>query len=154
MENISSIIQKKAEKHGNSKESLLPIMQEIIKQKNYISENDIVEVANVLDMSAAEIYGTTSFYTFLDTEKRGKYVIRVCKSIIAVMKGKDGIIKTIQDILHINVGETTSDNMFTLLETNDIGWSDKEPSMMINDKVYTELTPEKTNDIIKSYMNT
>ncbi len=154
MENISSIIQKKAEKHGNSKESLLPIMQEIIKQKNYISENDIVEVANVLDMSAAEIYGTTSFYTFLDTEKRGKYVIRVCKSIIAVMKGKDGIIKTIQDILHINVGETTSDNMFTLWETNDIGWSDKEPSMMINDKVYTELTPEKTNDIIKSYMNT
>ena len=55
-------------------------------------------------------------------------------------------------MLKINVGETTKDNMFTLLETNDIGMSDKEPSMMINDEVYTDLTPEKVTSILKSIM--
>jgi NADH-quinone oxidoreductase subunit E len=150
---MKTLIQEIVKKHGNSRESLLPVLQEIVKKNSYITDEDIVEIANALDMSAAEIYGTASFYSFLDTEKRGKYVIRVCKSIIAVMKGKEQIVNTIQDILNIKLGETTHDNMFTLLETNDIGWSDREPSMLINDKVYTDLTPEKTNEIIQSYIS-
>jgi NADH-quinone oxidoreductase subunit E len=147
------IIKTLSEKYGKNRENLMPILQEIVEEKNHITDEDVIEVANALDLSAAEIYGTASFYTFLDTKKNGKYIIRVCKSIIAVMKGKDDIIKTLQDILRIKVGETTSDNMFTLLEVNDIGWSDKEPSMMINDKVYTELTPKKVTEIIQSYLN-
>ncbi|MCD4794552.1 MAG: NAD(P)H-dependent oxidoreductase subunit E [Bacteroidales bacterium] len=147
-----TIVQELVKKHGNNRESLIPVLQGIVEKNNYITDEDIIEIANVLDVSAGEIYGTTSFYTFLDTEKRGKYVIRVCKSIIAVMKGKAEIIKTIENILNIKVGETTPDNKFSLLEANDIGWSDKEPSMLINDKVYTELTPEKTTEIIESYL--
>ncbi len=153
MVQTKTLIQEIADKYGNSRESLLPVLQEIVKRNNYVTNDDIIEIANTLDVSAAEIYGTASFYSFLDTEKRGKYVIRVCKSIIAVMKGKDQIVKTLEDILQVKMGQTTDDKMFTLLETNDIGWSDKEPSMMINDKVYTELTPEKTNEIIQSYLN-
>ena len=143
MVQTKTLIQEIADKYGNSRESLLPVLQEIVKRNNYVTNDDIIEIANTLDVSAAEIYGTASFYSFLDTEKRGKYVIRVCKSIIAVMKGKDQIVKTLEDILQVKMGQTTDDKMFTLLETNDIGWSDKEPSMMINDKVYTELTPDE-----------
>ncbi|MFA7401980.1 MAG: NAD(P)H-dependent oxidoreductase subunit E, partial [Bacteroidales bacterium] len=91
------------------------------------------------------------FYSFLDTEPRGKYVIRVCKSIIAEMKGKKEIIKTLENLLKIKVGQTTPDNLFSLLETNDIGWSDQEPSMLINEKPYTNLTPEKAISIINEY---
>lgn len=146
------LVRKIAAKYDNSKESLLPILQEIVSRNRYITDNDIVDIANVLDLSSAEIYGTASFFTFLDTKKRGKYVIRVCRSIIAVMKGKQGIVNTISDMLKIKVGETTHDGMFTLLEANDIGWSDQEPSMLVNDDVYTNLTPEKTVEIIKLYM--
>ena len=153
MVQMKTLIQEIVKKHGNSRESLLPVLQKIVEKNSYVTDEDVVEIANALDMSAAEIYGTASFYSFLDIEKRGKYVIRVCKSIIAVMKGKEQIVNTIQDILNIKLGETTHDNMFTLLETNDIGWSDREPSMLINDKVYTDLTPEKTNEIIQSYIS-
>ncbi|MBN1340168.1 MAG: NAD(P)H-dependent oxidoreductase subunit E [Bacteroidales bacterium] len=153
MVQTKTFIQDLTGKYGRSRESLIPILQGIVEQKNFITDADIIEVANTLDLSAAEIYGTASFYTFLETKKQGKYVIRVCKSIIAVMKGKDEIIRTLQEILHIKVGETTHDNMFTLLEVNDIGWSDKEPSMMINDKVYTDLTPKKVSEIIQTYLN-
>ncbi len=153
MVEIKTLIKEVAGKYSNSKESIMPVLQAIINEKNYLSESDITAVAEELDISAAEVYGTASFYTFLDLKKRGKYLIRVCKSIIAVMKGKDEVIKTIEKVLGITPGETTPDGMFTLLETNDIGWSDKEPSMMINDKVYTDLTPEKTSEIIMSYLN-
>ena len=153
MNQTKTQIREIAKKHGKSRDSLMPVLQEIVNEKNHVSAEDMVEVATVLDLSAAEVYGTASFYSFLDTEKRGKFVIRVCKSIIAEMKGKKEIIKTLEGLLKINVGETTADGMFTLLETNDIGWSDKEPSMLINYTPFTELTPDKVISIIKEYRN-
>ncbi len=144
-------IKKLTRKHGKSRESLIPILQAVVEKENYLSEEAMNEIAKQLDMSTAQVYGTATFYSFLDTEPRGKYVIRVCKSIIAEMKGKKEIIRTLEDLLKIKVGQTTPDNMFSLLETNDIGWSDQEPSMLINDKPYTHLNPEKVISIINQY---
>jgi len=153
MVQTKSIVQEIISRHGKGKESLLPVLQEIVRRNKYVTDQDLVVVAEALDLSAAEVYGTASFYSFLDIQKRGKNVIRLCRSIIAVMKGKDAIAETISDILRIKQGETTPDNMFTFLETNDIGWSDKEPSMLINDDLYTGLNPEKTTEILKAYMS-
>jgi len=69
-----------------------------------------------------------------------------------MMKGKNDILQTLEDMLKIKVGETTPDKMFTLLETNCIGWCHKAPAMLINEIPYTELTPEKVVEILKSYM--
>ena len=139
-------------KHGQKRESLMPILQAIVQKYNYLTDEAMVEVARELDISAAEVYGTASFYTFLDTQVKGKYVIRVCKTITCSMKGKSDIIHTIEEILKIKVGETTSDNQFSLVETNCIGWCHKAPAILINELPYTELTPEKVSEIIKDYM--
>lgn len=130
----------------------MPILQGIVERHNYLTDEAMVEVAKELDISAAEVYGTASFYTFLDTQVRGKYVIRVCKTITCSMKGKGEIIQTLEDMLKIKVGETTADGMFSLLETNCIGWCHKAPAILINDIPYTGLTPEKIVEIIKDYM--
>jgi NADH:ubiquinone oxidoreductase subunit E len=134
------------------KERFEPILQDIVRKYNYLSDEAMVEVATELDISAAEVYGTASFYTFLDTQPRGKNVIRVCKTITCSMKGKNDIINTLEDILKIKVGETTPDKMFTLLETNCIGWCHKAPAILVNDMPYTDLTPETVIDVIKGYM--
>jgi NADH:ubiquinone oxidoreductase subunit E len=68
------------------------------------------------------------------------------------MKGKAEIIQTIEEMLKIKVGETTSDKMFSLLETNCIGWCHKAPAMLINEIPYTELTEERVVEIINDYM--
>ena len=68
------------------------------------------------------------------------------------MKGKSDIIRTLEDILKIKVGETTADKKFSLFETNCIGWCHKAPAILINDMPYTELSKEKVTEIIKSYM--
>jgi len=153
MYQVGNLVKELSEKHGRRRDSLMPILQGIVEKHNYLTDEAMVEVARELDISAAEVYGTASFYTFLDTREMGKYVIRVCKTITCSMKGKIEILHTLEDILKIKVGETTSDKMFSLIETNCIGWCHKAPAILINEIPYTELTPEKVSDIIKGYMH-
>ena len=153
MYHAGNLIKELSEKHGHKRDSLLPILQGIVEKHSYLTDDAMVEVAKALDISAAEVYGTASFYTFLDTIVRGKNIIRVCKTITCSMKGKGDIIHTIEDMLKIRVGETTSDKLFSLIETNCIGWCHKAPAILINDIPYTELTPEKVVEIIKGYMH-
>lgn len=141
-----------ADKHGRERQSLIPILQDLVIDNNYLTDSLMVDVAKELDISSAEVYGTASFYSFLDTEERGKFVIRVCKTISCAMKGKNDIISTITDTLKLKIGETTSDKRFTLLEVNCIGWCHKAPAMLINDTPYTQLTPSKVTEILQEYM--
>lgn len=69
------------------------------------------------------------------------------------MKGKENVLQAIENTLKIKVGQTTADKKFTLKTTNCLGWCHKGPAMLINDEVYTELTPGKAIDIIESYIN-
>ncbi|MFC2100591.1 NAD(P)H-dependent oxidoreductase subunit E, partial [Bacteroidota bacterium] len=125
---------------------------DMIESNHYVTDNELVLVAKELDISAAEVFGTASFYTFIDTVERGKFIIRLCKTITCDMKGKDEIIHAIEDTLKIKLGETTGDKKFSLLPTNCLGWCHKGPAMLINNDVYTELTPQKAIEIIESYM--
>jgi NADH-quinone oxidoreductase subunit E len=152
MYQVGNLVKELSDRHGRARESLMPILQGIVEKYNYLTDEAMVEVARELDISAAEVYGTASFYTFLDTSVRGKYVIRVCKTITCSMKGKSDVIETLEDMLKIKVGETTSDNMFSLIETNCIGWCHKAPAILINEIPYTELSPEKVVEVIKGYM--
>jgi NADH:ubiquinone oxidoreductase subunit E len=152
MEN-EHLIRDLVEKHGRQRTALMPILQGVVDMKNYISDTDMTEIAKELDLSAAQVFGTATFYSFLSTEALGKYVIRVCKTITCDMHGKRLIIKTIEDMLKIKAGETTPNKKFTLLETNCLGWCHEGPAMLINEKPYSGLTPERVHDIISEYMN-
>jgi len=151
--NNNNYIGELVELHGRNRTSLMPILQGVIAKKNYISDQDMTEIAKELDLSAAQVYGTATFYAFLETEPRGQFVIRVCKTITCDMHGKKMIIQTIEDMLKIKVGETTPNKKFTLLETNCLGWCHEGPAMLINEVPYSGLTPEKVHDILSEYMH-
>ena len=153
MAEVKDVVKSLSQKHGKERGSLLPILQGITKTEKYLSAEVMIEVAKELDISTAEVYGTASFYSFLDTEPRGEYIIRVCKTISCDMKGKKQLVKTLEDLLKIKVGETTHNKKFTLLETNCLGWCHKAPAMLINDEVYTELDSMKIRKIIRKYRN-
>lgn len=133
------------------REKLLPILQAVVEKDRYLSESAILKIAEETKIPAADVYGTASFYTFLDTVPRGKYVIRICKTITCAMKGKNQILLALEDFLKVKLGETTPDKLFTILETNCLGWCHKAPAMLVNDDVYTELTPNMVVDILSSY---
>lgn len=151
MTNTDLLVKELVQQHGKTRKSLMPVLQGVVKEERYLSEEAMIAIARELDLSAADVYGTASFYTFLDTQPRGKNVIRVCKTISCHMKGKDEILKTLEDLLKIKVGETTTDKKFTLLTANCLGWCHKGPVMLVNDEVYPELTSQKAIEIIEEY---
>ncbi|NPA35449.1 MAG: NADH-quinone oxidoreductase subunit NuoE [Chlorobi bacterium] len=148
MEDVKQKVKELSLKYGRAEENLLPILQGIVETEGYISEEAMVEVARELDISAAHVYGTTTFYSFLDTRPKGKYVIRVCKTISCMMKGKNEIIRELENVLRIKLGETTHDGLFTLRETNCLGQCHKGPAILLNDVPYTDLTPTKIRKIV------
>ena len=152
MTRIEEFVKAQAEKHGRARSSLMPILQAVVQSERFLSEEAMVAIATELDLSTADVFGTASFYTFLDTVPRGKNIIRVCKTITCHMKGKDAIIATLEDMLKVKLGETTSDGKFSLLQANCLGWCHKGPVMLVNDEIYPEVSPEKAVEIIRGYL--
>ena len=151
MAEIKELVENLTEKYGNKRENLIPVLRGVVQKHNFISDETMVEVARQFDLSAADVYGTASFYAFLDTELRGKHIIKVCKSITCDMKGKNKILAALENELKIKVGETTQDKMFSLIETNCIGLCNQGPAMLVNCNPFTELTPDKVHDIISDF---
>jgi NADH:ubiquinone oxidoreductase subunit E len=151
MSNTDLLVQELVKKHGKTRNSLMAVLQGVVQEERYLSEDAMIAVARELDLAAADVYGTASFYTFLDTIPRGKNIIRVCKTITCHMKGKDDVLLALEDMLKIKVGETTHDKKFTLLSANCLGWCHKGPVMLVNDEIYPDLTPQKAIEIIEEY---
>ena len=151
MTNTEVLIHELVEKHGKTRNALMPVLQGIVARERFLSEDSMIAVARELELSAADVYGTASFYTFLDTKPRGKNIVRVCKTISCHMQGKDAIIKAIEGHLMVKIGETSPDKKFTLLTANCLGWCHKGPVMLINDEVFPSVTPEKAIEIIEEF---
>ena len=97
----NNLIKELVEKYGTDRTSLMPILQGVVLEHNYISDADMTEIARELDLSAAQVFGTATFYSFLDTVARGRFVIRVCKTITCDMHGKKLIIQALENLLKI-----------------------------------------------------
>ncbi|HHN48082.1 MAG TPA: NADH-quinone oxidoreductase subunit NuoE [Bacteroidales bacterium] len=151
MSNTDLLVKELVQQHGKTRNSLMAVLQGVVKQERFLSEDAMIAVARELDLAAADVYGTASFYTFLDTVPRGKNIIRVCKTITCHMKGKDEVLLALENMLKIKVGETTHDKRFTLLTANCLGWCHKGPVMLVNDEVYSDLNPQKAIEIIEEY---
>jgi len=141
-------IEKLLEKFGKDRSALLPVLQSIQRNHKNIPDFAQQEIARLLDIHPVEVYSVISFYSFLHSGNSGKNIVRLCKTIVCDFSGKDKIENAITRKLGIKVGETTKDKKIKLEYTNCLGMCDQGPAMMVNDKIHTELTPEKALKIL------
>ncbi len=135
--------------YGTESSALLPILQAVQKKHKYISDFAQQEIARMLDIHPVEVYSVVSFYSFLHSETKGRNIIRLCRTIVCDISGKEHVENAISRELGIKFGGTTKDKKVTLEYTNCLGMCDQGPAMMINDKIYTQLNPEKAVKILK-----
>jgi NADH-quinone oxidoreductase subunit E len=114
----------------------------------YLSDEAVAEAARLAGMPRVAVEELATFYPFLYREPVGRYVIHVCDSVVCWMDGHESLRQHLTDRLGIAMGETTADGLFTLLPVCCIGYCDRAPAILINKKVYGELTPEKLDDIL------
>lgn len=139
------------QKYENKPENILLILHEIqsLNPRKYLTEEDLKEVSQKLNLPYSFVYGVASFYTMFSLKPRGKYIIRVCESPPCHLSGSESILTELKNILKVDIGETTPDNLFTLELTSCLGVCGVAPAIMINDEVYGNLTTEKIREIIE-----
>jgi NADH:ubiquinone oxidoreductase subunit E len=134
-----------------AREVLLDKIKEEQLNNGHVSEAFIASIAEDLGLTVSEVFGVTTFYSFLSTEPLGRHVIRLCKSVPCCMQDAELVIDWINAELDIKPGDTTPDMRFSFELTNCIGACDMAPAMLIDDQVYGLLTREKVSEILKSY---
>jgi len=145
---LTEEIEQLVDQYGKDRSSLLPILQAIEKKHNYISNFAQQEVARCLDIHPVEVFSVITFYSFLAHEPKGRNIVRLCQTITCDMVGKKAVASAIERELGITFGETTKDKKFTLEYANCLGMCDQGPAMLVNDQVFSHLTPEKAVEIL------
>lgn len=137
------------DKHGNDRIALKPILHDLQNKHHEVSNDHMQVLADMLHVHAIEVQEVVSFYNFYNTGKKGKYIIRMCKTMPCKMAGAQEVANQFEKILDIKFGKTTSDGMFTLEWTSCIGMCDQGPAFLINEQPYTKVGPQDVDRIIK-----
>ncbi|MFY8005429.1 MAG: NADH-quinone oxidoreductase subunit NuoE [Chitinophagaceae bacterium] len=135
---------------GKQKSALLPALH--LAQDSFggwLSPETMDYIAELLNIKPIEVYEVATFYSMYNLKPVGKYTFEVCQTGPCMIQGSDDIIKYIKDTLNINVGETTTDGLFTLKTVECLGACGYAPMMQLG-KIYKEhLTKEKVDAIIE-----
>ena len=137
-----------ADRLGRNRGALIPILQEMKDTQHGIDSQTMQVIADVLGIHPVEVYSVATFYAFLHPEQEGRFVFRLCGTLSCDLQGKDQIAGQLQTDLGLGFGDTSADGNFTLTWAACMGMCDQGPAMLVNDKVYTRLTPELAREIV------
>jgi NADH-quinone oxidoreductase subunit E len=139
---------------GQQKSALIPVLQ--IAQEEFggsLNADSLDYVANLLHITPIEVYEVATFYSQFYLDPVGKYVIEVCQTGPCAICGGEDILHYLEEKLHIKVGETTADNLFSLKVVECLGACGSAPVMQVNTEFYEFLTMEKIDEIIETLRN-
>lgn len=117
--------------------------------QHYLAKEDIEKCADFLDIPYSYVHGVATFYTMFSLKPRGRYIIRLCDSPPCHLMGSSSLLDYLRQRLHVQVGETTKDGLFTLETCSCLGVCGVAPALMMNDEVLGNLTPEKVDTILE-----
>lgn len=115
---------------------------------NWVPMRAIEELAEFLGIAPAEALDTASFYEEYWLKPKGKYLIQVCRSLSCEICGSKSITGQLVRKLGIEVGETTPDGRFTLVELECLGACGGAPAMLINEVLYENVTPQMLDEVL------
>src|SRR5262245_58055412 len=110
----------------------------------------IREIADLLDLSPAEVYDTMSFYGFFRDEKKplGKTRLWVCRSLACALRGGDELLAEVCHKLNVPPGGTTADGKITVEFAECIGACEGAPAVLLDDAARMDVTPDKVDALI------
>jgi len=137
------------EKYKYEKTSLIAVLQEVQEEYRYLPEEIMTYIATIMDISPASVYGVATFYSQFSLNPKGKYEVKVCDGTACHVRGSMPVYKAIKNQLGLKGSKfTTNDLQFSVETVRCLGACALAPVVVINDKVYSKVTPEAINIII------
>jgi NADH:ubiquinone oxidoreductase subunit E len=131
--------------------ALIPVLQIAQAMFGYLPESALRKISLALDKPYSEVAGVLSFYSFFTTVPRGKHLVRVCLGTACYVRGAKVILAAVKNALRIEVGETTSDRVFSLDVGRCFGACGLAPVIMIDDDVHQRVKPARLPKILDQY---
>jgi NADH-quinone oxidoreductase E subunit len=136
---------------GHRRAALLPVLWIAQRQWGYLSRDAMTYVAERLELHAAEVMNTATFYTLFHREPVGQFHIQVCTNLSCWLRGSDDIVNTCKEKLGIGFGETTADGKFTLDHVECLASCGTAPMMQVNDDYHENLSCEQVASMIDNW---
>jgi [NiFe] hydrogenase diaphorase moiety large subunit len=146
---MKTFAQKIIEKYHQDKTRLMDILIAIQAEFGYISHDVVTQISRALDMSEVDVEQTISFYHFFSLKPTGKYSIYLNNSAVAFMMGRAEIATIFEKEAGIKFGQVSPDGLIGLFDTSCIGMNDQEPAAIINNHIFTKLTPFRVKEIVR-----
>ena len=134
---------------GKQQSAVIPVLDLAQRQnKGWLTKNIIEKVAETLSMSFIRVMEVASFYSMFNLEPVGKNFIQICRTTPCWLRGSDKLLEVAKNITGCNLGETSKDNKFTLVEVECLGACCNAPMIQINDDYYEDLTEENFKHLL------
>lgn len=147
LKRLDDVLAEQKDKPGG----LIPALQTAQAIFGYLPEAVMRRIAQAFDKSYSEVAGVVSFYSFFSTVPRGKFVVRVCLGTACYVRGGNEVLRAMKDKLGIDVGQTTSDRLFSLEVGRCFGACGMAPVLMVNDDLHQRVKPAKLGELLEKY---
>ena len=141
-------IRRLAEARKTEAGALLPILHAIQDSLGYVPETAVPIVAEVLNLSRAEVHGVVTFYHFFRTKPPGKQTLYVCRAEACQSMGSRELERYARTKLGVDFHETTADGRFSLEPVYCLGNCACSPAVMVDETVYGRVTPQRLDEIL------
>jgi formate dehydrogenase subunit gamma len=128
--------------------ALMPILHAVQEEFGWISQTDIPVIADVLNLSVAEVHGVVTFYRDFRREPVGRTVVRICQAEACRSVGAVDLAEHAKRSTGLGLGETTYDGRLTVDEVFCLGNCALGPAVQVGDKVHGRVTPARLDAII------
>jgi NADH-quinone oxidoreductase E subunit len=135
-------------RYPTKRAALLPALHMVQHHFGWISTRAMDQIAQFLGVSPAEVLDTATFYEEYWLKPKGKYLLQVCRSLACEICGSKRITEHLKKKLGVEVGQTTPDGRFTLVELECLGSCGTAPAMLCNEVLYEALTPDKLDQLL------
>jgi NADH-quinone oxidoreductase subunit E len=135
-------------RYPRSKSALIPILHLAQEQEGWLSNEAMAHIAELLDITSAEVYGTATFYEMFKFEPVGTYCINICSNISCQLVGAWELLEHAEHTLGIKAGGTTGDGMFTLEDVECIAACTEAPALQINYRYRNRVTHAEFDQLI------
>ena len=134
---------------GKQRSAVMALLYIAQKQHdNWLPQPALDYIADFLSLPPIKVYEVATFYTMFNLKPVGKNYIQVCRTTPCWLRGADKITNTCKEKLGIDVGETTEDGKFSLIEVECLGACVNAPMVQINDHYYEDLDEKSMEKII------
>lgn len=131
------------------KAELIPILQQVQQVLGYLPQEAMQRIAAFVKVPECTVFGVATFYAQFKFMPVGRNIIKVCRGTGCYVKGSPRILDELEKLLNIKDGETTPDMEYTLETVACFGSCALAPVMVVNDRVYGRMTPDKVKEILR-----